>query len=133
MPFLTHFSVKKDVKTQKIKCQKALWFLMKLRYEIYRLDSRLLEVLLLDRTTNKNLIWATDNYALRGLGYTIQQYKYREKRVCHWLIWRKLKNHYRIARNSVGQYRCNRHDRRLGAEGLPRESLGLRKVNCGNQ
>ena len=78
-----HFSVKKDVEIQKIKCQKALRFLMKLRYEIYRLDSRLLEVLLPDRTTNKNLILATDNYALRGLGYTIRQYEYREKRVCH--------------------------------------------------
>lgn len=29
----------------------------------------MLEILLLDRTTNKNLIWATDNYASRGLGY----------------------------------------------------------------
>lgn len=37
--------------------------------EIYKLDSRLLEILLLDRTTKKNLIWATDNYASRGLGY----------------------------------------------------------------
>lgn len=37
--------------------------------KIYKLDSRLLEILLLDRTTKKNLIWATDNYASRGLGY----------------------------------------------------------------
>ncbi len=36
---------------------------------LYRLDSRLLEILLLDRTTKKNIIWATDNYASRGLGY----------------------------------------------------------------
>lgn len=36
---------------------------------IYKLDSRLLEILLLDRTTKKNLIWATDNYASRGPGY----------------------------------------------------------------
>ena len=37
--------------------------------ELYRLDNRLLEILLIDRTTKKNLIWATDNYASRGLGY----------------------------------------------------------------
>lgn len=37
--------------------------------KIYKLDSRLLEILLLDRTTKKNLIWATGNYASRGLGY----------------------------------------------------------------
>lgn len=36
---------------------------------IYKLDSRLLEILLLDRTTKKNLIWATDNYTSRGPGY----------------------------------------------------------------
>lgn len=36
---------------------------------LYRLDSRLLEILLIDRTTKKNLIWATDNYASRGPGY----------------------------------------------------------------
>lgn len=37
--------------------------------KIYKLDNRLLEVLLLDRTTKKNLIWATDNYESRGYGY----------------------------------------------------------------
>lgn len=36
---------------------------------LYRLDSRLLEILLIDHTTKKNLIWATDNYAYRGPGY----------------------------------------------------------------
>lgn len=36
---------------------------------LYRLDSRLLEILLIDRTAKKNLIWATDNYASRGVGY----------------------------------------------------------------
>lgn len=36
---------------------------------LYRLDSRLLEILLIDRTTKKNLIWATDNYSSRGSGY----------------------------------------------------------------
>lgn len=36
---------------------------------LYRLDSRLLEILLIDRTTKKNLIWATDNYSSRGAGY----------------------------------------------------------------
>lgn len=36
---------------------------------LYRLDSRLLDILLADRTTKKNLIWATDNYASKGAGY----------------------------------------------------------------
>lgn len=36
---------------------------------IYKLDSRLLEILLTDRSSKKNLIWATDNYASRGVGY----------------------------------------------------------------
>lgn len=36
---------------------------------LYRLDSRLLDILLADRTTRKNLIWATDNYASKGVGY----------------------------------------------------------------
>lgn len=41
---------------------------------LYRLDSRLLEILLTDRTTKKNLIWATDNYAARGFGYQSTDY-----------------------------------------------------------
>ena len=36
---------------------------------IYQLDNELLSILLLDRTTGKNIIWATDNYAHRGEGY----------------------------------------------------------------
>lgn len=41
---------------------------------LYRLDSRLLEILLLDRTTKKNLVWATDNYSSRGPGYKSSDY-----------------------------------------------------------
>ena len=37
--------------------------------KIYKLDSYLLGILLLDRTTNKNIIWATDMYEERGIGY----------------------------------------------------------------
>lgn len=36
---------------------------------IFKLDSKLLEVLLIDHSSKKNLIWATDNYASRGVGY----------------------------------------------------------------
>ena len=36
---------------------------------IYELDDKLLEILLKDRSSNKNIIWATDNYAIRGKGY----------------------------------------------------------------
>ena len=38
---------------------------------IYRLDNELLTILLRDRTSGKNIIWATDNYSHRGFGYQI--------------------------------------------------------------
>ena len=37
--------------------------------DIYHLDITLLEILLKDRSSKKNIIWATDNYASRGYGY----------------------------------------------------------------
>lgn len=37
--------------------------------DIYRLDKELLSILLMDRSSKKNIIWATDNYAHRGIGY----------------------------------------------------------------
>lgn len=37
--------------------------------DIYKLDSELLEILLKDRSSKKNIIWATDNYAHKGFGY----------------------------------------------------------------
>lgn len=36
---------------------------------IYQLDAKLLAILLLDKSSGKNIIWATDNYADRGIGY----------------------------------------------------------------
>ena len=36
---------------------------------IKSMSDELLSVLLKDRTTNKNLIWATNNYAKKGIGY----------------------------------------------------------------
>ena len=36
---------------------------------IYRLDNELLTILLRDRSSGKNIIWATDNYSSRGFGY----------------------------------------------------------------
>ncbi len=36
---------------------------------IYNIDSKLLEILLRDHSSNKNIIWATDNYKSRGNGY----------------------------------------------------------------
>ena len=41
---------------------------------IYHLDIELLDILLKDRSSGKNIIWATDNYASRGYGY--QSYDY---------------------------------------------------------
>lgn len=37
---------------------------------IYSLDSKVLKVLLKDKTTKKNIIWATDEYLSLGLGYS---------------------------------------------------------------
>lgn len=42
---------------------------------IYHLDNELLTVLLKDRSSGRNIIWATDNYSARGFGY--QSYWYR--------------------------------------------------------
>ena len=36
---------------------------------IYHLDNELLSILLMDRSSRQNIIWATDNYASRGYGY----------------------------------------------------------------
>lgn len=36
---------------------------------LYKSKEQVFKILLKDRTTKKNLIWATDNYALRGKGY----------------------------------------------------------------
>lgn len=36
---------------------------------VYKLDNELLEILLKDRSSKKNIIWATDNYAYKGFGY----------------------------------------------------------------
>jgi len=38
---------------------------------IYMLDNELLKILLKDRTSKKNIIWATENYTSYGLGYQI--------------------------------------------------------------
>lgn len=36
---------------------------------IYRLDNELMTILLRDKSSGKNIIWATDNYSSRGFGY----------------------------------------------------------------
>lgn len=36
---------------------------------IYQIDEKLLEILLKDHSSKKNIIWATDNYSSRGTGY----------------------------------------------------------------
>ncbi len=40
-----------------------------LENRIFEIDKSLLEILLKDRTTKKNIIWATDTYVFRGFGY----------------------------------------------------------------
>ena len=37
--------------------------------DILNIDSIVLSILLIDRTSNKNIIWATDNYKNKGMGY----------------------------------------------------------------
>ena len=41
---------------------------------IYKLNKDLLTILLKDRTSGKNIIWATDNYSDRGYGYNNNDY-----------------------------------------------------------
>lgn len=38
--------------------------------EIVEFDKELLDILLYDRTTNHNIIWATDDYQEKGEGFT---------------------------------------------------------------
>lgn len=40
---------------------------------ILKLNSELLSILLKDRSTGKNIIWATDNYAMKGMAYQSHQ------------------------------------------------------------
>lgn len=40
-----------------------------LEEDIIRIDVNLLKILLKDRTTNKNIIWATDDYIELGNGF----------------------------------------------------------------
>ena len=41
---------------------------------IYKLNKDLLTILLKDRTSGKNIIWATDNYVNKGFGYESEDY-----------------------------------------------------------
>lgn len=41
---------------------------------IYQLDKSILEILLRDHSSGKNILWATDMYAWRGVGYQQQDY-----------------------------------------------------------
>ena len=41
---------------------------------LYRLDKKLLSTLLKDRSSGKNIIWATDNYSSHGFGYRSHDY-----------------------------------------------------------
>ena len=41
---------------------------------IYKLNKDLLTILLKDRTSGKNIIWATDNYVNKGFGYKSEDY-----------------------------------------------------------
>lgn len=41
---------------------------------IYKLDNELLEILLKDRSSKKNILWATDNYSDKGFGYSCTDY-----------------------------------------------------------
>lgn len=47
--------------------------------KIYNDYPEILDILLFDNTTKKNIIWATDNYAKKGIGYSITS----EIKPCH--------------------------------------------------
>ena len=42
-----------------------------LEEDIKEFSSQVLEILLKDQTTKKNIIWATDNYSVHGFGFAI--------------------------------------------------------------
>lgn len=39
---------------------------------ILKFNSNILSILLIDRTTNRNIIWATDNYKEKGIGFKLE-------------------------------------------------------------
>ena len=43
--------------------------LVVLENNLYKLNEDILKILLIDRTTNKNILWCTDNYTKYGVGY----------------------------------------------------------------
>ena len=51
--------------------------------EILSWGHEILENLLVDRTTGENIIWATDDYAERGEGYTFYDQITAEKICCN--------------------------------------------------
>ena len=46
---------------------------------ILSFDKELLDILLKDRTTNKNILWGTDNYSSHGQGFFEKDYITSEK------------------------------------------------------
>lgn len=46
--------------------------------EVYKIYPELLDVLLKDRSSNKNIIWATDNYKSKGFPYNANMYILKE-------------------------------------------------------
>ena len=48
----------------------------KLKVENNNIDPIILSILLKDRTTNKNIIWATDNYKEQDKKYTAKKTNY---------------------------------------------------------
>ncbi len=59
------------LKSKNTECTDMIYGIDILEASIRTLDAELLNIMLLDRTTHKNILWATDDYASLGTGFEI--------------------------------------------------------------
>lgn len=49
--------------------------------DLLKIDRSLLDILLKDKTTGNNIIWATDNYSKYGFSYSAEEISFIESKV----------------------------------------------------
>ena len=49
--------------------------------DLLKIDRSLLDILLKDKTTGNNIIWATDNYSTYGFSYSAEEISFIESKV----------------------------------------------------
>ena len=68
---------------------------------IYGISSRLLETLLIDRTTGENILWCTDDYIERGEGYTAKNHITVEQVISEEIIQSRIFKSLEAQKNRV--------------------------------